>query len=116
MAHFARIDQNNIVQEVIVIDPELITGGHWGDPDQWIQTSYNTYGGQHATGGNGLRKNFAARGMTYDPVRDAFIAPKPFDSWLLDEHTCQWSPPVPVPADADNKYIWNEEIQNWIKT
>ena len=116
MSHFARIDTNNIVQEVLVIEQQAIDTGRWGNPKEWIQTSYNTRAGEHLLGGTPLRKNYAGIGYTYDAIRDAFIPPKPAASWLLDEQTCQWHPPVPVPADPDNKYIWNEEIQNWIKT
>jgi hypothetical protein len=91
MAHFAQIDHNNIVTQVIVIEPEVLALGHWGDPNSWIQTSYNTRAGIHY-GPDGqpdnkppLRKNYAGVGYSYDAVRDAFIPPQSFASWLLDE-------------------------------
>ena len=84
MAHFAQLDENNIVTRVLVIDQETINTGAFGDPQTFIQTSYNTYGGVHILGGTPLRKNYAGIGYTYDSVRDAFIAPKPYDSWTLN--------------------------------
>jgi hypothetical protein len=115
MAHYAFLDDNNIVTEVIVgIDEtELIEGEA---PDVWygkfrsqtcVRTSYN---------GN-IRKNYAGIGYTYDEERDAFIPPKPFASWLLDEDTCQWESPVPYPSDAPEGtwYIWDEENQDWVQ-
>ena len=78
----------------------------------WKQTSYNTLAGQHKLGGTPFRKNHAAIGYTYDEDRDAFIPPKPFNSWILNEDTCQWEPPVVKPID-NNNYIWNEETQQW---
>lgn len=115
MAHYAFLDDNNIVTEVIVgIDEtELIEGEA---PDVWygkfrgqtcVRTSYN---------GN-IRKNYAGIGYTYDEERDAFIPPKPFASWLLDEDTCQWEAPVPYPSDAPvgTWYIWDEENQDWVQ-
>ena len=87
MAHFARVE-NGVVTQVIVIDQETLNTGHWGDPASWVQTSYNTQGGVHSLGGTPLRKNYAGIGYTYDSVRDAFIPPKPFPSWVLDEITC----------------------------
>ena len=118
MAHFAQIDSNNIVTQVIVIDQETLNTGHWGDPATWIQTSYNTRGGVHygqdgqPDGGVALRKNYAGIGYTYDPVRDAFIPPRPFESWTLDEDTCLWQSPVPMPQDG-KLYAWNEATQSW---
>ena len=109
MAHFAEIDPNGgTVLRVLVVPNEqehrgqdflaneLALGG------VWIQTSYN----------NNIRYNYAGIGMTYDATRDAFISPKPYDSWLLDEKTCQWEPPIPMPQD-ENFYTWNEEQLNW---
>jgi len=90
MSHFAEIDNNNIVIKVIVAEQEFIDSGAVGDPANWIQTSYNTHGGQHRLGGVPLRKNYAGVGYTYDPVRDAFIAPKPGDNYIIDEETCLW--------------------------
>jgi len=112
MAHFACIDDNNIVTNVIVAEQEFIDSGAVGDASRWIQTSYNTRLGQHILGGTPLRKNYAGIGYSYDPVLDAFIPPKPYASWLLDEATCSWSAPVPRP-DNDNYYTWDEDAQTW---
>lgn len=112
MAHFAQIDENNIVVRVLVIDQNTIDTGLFGDPNSWIQTSYNTYGGVHQLGGTPLRKNFAGIGYTYDKIKDAFISPKPWPSWSLNENTCLWEPPVPYPLDG-NHYMWNEQEQKW---
>ena len=120
MAHFAQIDENNIVTRVMVVEQEFIDAGHLGDPSKWIQTSYNTYGGKHydpktqeEVAGTPLRKNFAGIGYTYDPDRDAFISPKPFPSWILNETTCNWEAPVSYPT-GDKLYDWDEENQQWI--
>ena len=114
MAHFAQIDGNNIVAQVIVADQETINTGLFGDPATWIQTSYNTQGGVHTQGGTPLRKNYAGIGYTYDATKDAFIPPKPFNSWTLNEDTCLWNPPVPYPMD-NKVYLWNEETLNWVE-
>lgn len=111
MTHFARV-QNGTVTEVIVIEQDMIDTGLWGPPQEWIQTSYNTRGGTHTTGKTPLRKNFAGTGYTYDKDLDAFIPPKLFDSWILDETTCQWKAPIEFPQDG-NVYVWNEENQQW---
>ena len=110
MAHYAFLDSNNIVTEVIVgIDEtELIEGL---TPEEW----YGNFRGQSCvrTSYNGnIRKNYAGIGYTYDSVRDAFIPPKPFASWLLDEDTCQWEAPVARPTD-DKLYTWDEDNQSW---
>lgn len=94
MSHFAQIDENNIVTRVLVIEQDVIDTGLFGDPATWIQTSYNTYGGEHALGGTPLRKNYAGIGFTYDPVRDAFIPPNENEGWILNETTCLWGKPV----------------------
>ena len=125
MAHFAKLDENNIVVTVVVgrqeddgLEAELTarTG------DIYKQTSYNTRGGVHYDPETGepsedqtkaLRFNYAGIGFTYDPERDAFIPPKPFDSWVLDEDTCLWEAPVAYPEDG-GVYTWNEETTNWI--
>ena len=118
MAHFAQIDENNIVTQVIVIDQETLNLGHWGDPNSFIQTSYNTRGGVHygpdgqPDGGVALRKNYAGIGYIYDHERDAFYAPQPFPSWTLNEETCLWEPPVPMPTDKQI-YEWNESTLSW---
>lgn len=114
MAHFAQI-QNNKVTQVIVADTqewcESVLGG------EWIQTSYNTYRGQHKEGGIPLRKNFAGIGYTYDRERDAFIPPQPYPSWILDEESCNWEAPIPRPdlpsPDSDLLRVWDENIKNW---
>jgi hypothetical protein len=111
MAHFAQIDENNIVTQVLVINNtqehrgQEFLANDLGLGGTWIQTSYN----------NNIRKNFAGIGFTYDPVRDAFIPQKPFDSWILNEDTCQWNSPVPHPMD-DKIYVWDEEQLNWKET
>jgi len=119
MAHFANIDDNNIVTQVIVIEQEVLNQGHWGDPSRWIQTSYNTRGGIHygsdgqPDGGVALRKNYAGIGMIYDSGRDAFYHPQPFPSWILNEDSCIWEAPVPIP-DNTQPYTWDEATQSWI--
>lgn len=102
MSHFAKIDSNNIVQEVIVAEQDFINSGAVGDSFLWIQTSYN---------GN-FRKNFAGTGFTYDKTRDAFIPAQPYPSWTLDEDTCLWECPVVMPDDG-SEYEWNETDQQW---
>lgn len=122
MSHFAKIE-NGIVTEVIVAEQDFIDSGVVGDPNLWVQTSYNTRGGVHydpvtnqPDGGVALRKNYAAIGFTYDPVRDAFIPPKPsMESWVLNEDTCLWEPPIPRPVSTTIKYIWDESTVSWIE-
>lgn len=111
MAHFAHVNKDGIVDQVIVIEADVLATGLWGDPAEWVQTSYNTIAGQHPNG-TPMRKNYAGIGYTYDKARDAFIPPKPYNSWLLDENTCLWNPPVPMPTD-DKLYKWNEETTSW---
>ena len=111
MAHFAKV-QNGIVTQVIVAEPEFFETFVDTSPGEWIQTSYNTYGGVHKLGGTPLRKNYAGTGFTYDKTRDAFIPPQPYPSWTLNEETCLWDSPVPYPTDGE-PYIWNEETQTW---
>ena len=113
MSHFARVE-NGVVTQVIVIEQDVLNTGHWGDPASWVQTSYNTSGGVHSQGGTPLRKNFAGIGYTYDAGRDAFIAPKPFASWLLNESTCQWGAPTAMPTDGKN-YVWRESTTSWVE-
>ena len=112
MAHFAHIT-NGIVDQVIVIDEETLALGYWGDPSEWKQTSYNTHGGQHPDG-RPLRKNYAGVGYSYDEQRDAFIPPKPFASWGLNESTCLWESPTPVPTDG-KMYRWDEATTSWVE-
>lgn len=115
MAHFAEINENNIVTQVIVgvdepLDGEVIYNELTGT--NWKKTSYNTFAGEHKLGGVPFRKNYAGIGYVYDLTRDAFIPPQPFTSWTLDEQTCQWSPPIPYPTD-DKQYFWEEELKEW---
>ena len=118
MTHFAKV-QDGTVTRVIVAEPEFFNTFVDSSPGEWIQTSYNTRGGVHydpnsnePDGGVALRKNYAGIGFIYDKDLDAFIQPKPFASWVLNEETCNWESPVPYPADS-NEYIWNEETQSW---
>ena len=110
MSHFAKVE-NGIVTEVLVIEQDVIDTGLFGDPALFMQTSYNTHGGQHPNG-TPLRKNYAGVGYTYDSVRDAFIPPRPFPSWLLNEDTCLWDAPIPYPDDGQ-MYSWDEPSQSW---
>lgn len=112
MAHFAQIDENNIVTRVLVIEQDVIDTGLFGEPNTWVQTSYNTSGGIHRLGGTPLRKNYAGIGYNYDSERDAFIPPKPYASWTLVEETCQWQAPVPMNDDG-KFYQWNEDTLSW---
>ena len=120
MAHFAEVDENNLVQRVIVISQENIDSGNWGSPETWVQTSYNTKGGKHydqegvEDSGVALRYNYASSGYTYDEIRDAFISPKPYASWTLVAATCQWKSPVAYPSD-DKMYVWDEDTTNWVE-
>lgn len=118
MAHFAQLDESNVVTQVIVVHNNdcLLDGVEdeatgvafckslFGGDTNWKQTSYN----------GSIRKNYAGVGHTFDPERDAFIAPKPFASWVFDEQTCSWSPPITMPQDG-KWYIWNEETISWIE-
>jgi hypothetical protein len=137
MAHYAELNENNIVLRVLTACNQDITnnGGELSEQAanyfgtytpfskegvKWVQTSYNTYGGIHRLGGTPFRKNYAGIGYTYDIVRDAFISPKPFNSWILNETTCLWKAPVAYPTVTtygDNiQYMisWDEAGQNWI--
>ena len=111
MAHFAKLGTGNIIEQVIVVSNDIATTEQAGSDfinklyntrDVWKQTSYN----------NNIRKNFAGIGYQYDQTRDAFIEPKPYTSWTLNEETCQWEAPVAYPDD-ENNYNWNETNQNW---
>jgi hypothetical protein len=119
MAHFAEIDENNIVTRVLVVDNDQEDRGQeflatdLGLGGTWIKTSYNTIAGAHSNGGTPLRKNYAGIGYTYDSVRDAFYAPKPFASWTLDEETCTWNSPTPMPVEEGKFFTWNEETTSW---
>jgi len=114
MSHFAQIDENNIVTQVLVIEQDVIDTGLFGEPSSFVQTSYNTHGGVHSLGGTPLRKNYAGIGYIYDSVRDAFYAPQPFASWTLNEDTCIWESPTPMPTDG-KVYTWDEETTSWVE-
>lgn len=119
MGHYAFLDSNNIVTEVITGKNEGEEGIDW---EQWYgefrgqvckRTSYNTSGGSHSGGGIPFRKNYAGIGYSYDLVRDAFIPPKPFASWILNEDTCLWDAPVPIPVEEGKFFQWNEDNLLW---
>ena len=126
MASFAKIGLNNKVIEVLSVVNEVLHDSNGIEQESigidfltkltgypvWKQTSYNTHGGVHNNGGTPFRKNHAGIGYTYDETRDAFIAPKPFNSWILNEDTCIWNAPVAYPTD-DNIYKWNETNLTW---
>jgi hypothetical protein len=126
MASFAKIGLNNKVIEVQSVVNEVLHDSNGIEQESigidfltkltgwaiWKQTSYNTHGGVHSSGGTPLRKNHAGIGYVYDETRDAFIAPKPFNSWILNEDTCIWNAPVAYPSDNGN-YKWNETNLNW---
>ncbi len=122
MSHFAQVI-NGVVENVIVAEQDFVDT--LPDPQNWIQTSYNTYGGIHYKPNDpnhepsedqskALRKNYAGIGFTYNNVLDAFIPPKPYPSWTLNENTCQWEPPVPLPND-DKFYRWDETTTSWVE-
>lgn len=119
MAHFAKVE-NGTVTQVIVADQDFIDSGAVGDPASWVQTSYNTRGGVHygqdgnPDGGVALRKNYAGIGYTYDAQRDAFIPPKPFDSWVLVDESALWEAPTPMPTDG-KRYTWDEATTSWVE-
>jgi hypothetical protein len=109
MSHFAKVE-NRIVTQVIVAEQDFI---HTQE-GTWVQTSYNTQGGQHLLGGTPLRKNYAGIGSVYDSARDAFYSSQPYPSWTLTETTCLWESPVAYPSD-DKSYTWNEDTTNWVE-
>ena len=128
MASFAKLNSENIVITVLSVVNEVLKDSNGIEQEQigiqflktlynepnaiWKQTSYNTNGGVHSLGGTPFRKNHAGISYTYDSQRDAFIPPKPFNSWILNESTCNWNAPIPYPTDGQY-YSWNEETQNW---
>ena len=121
MAHFAKLGVGNIIEQVVVVSNDIATTEQAGveflqnlykDRAVWKQTSYNTKGGEHILSGTPFRKNYAGIGWKYDQTRDAFIPPKTFNSWVLNETTCLWDPPVVKPDDGQ-QYTWNEENQTW---
>jgi hypothetical protein len=107
MSHFAKLDSNNIVTTVIVVEQDFINSGLVGDSFLWVQTSYN----------NNFRTRYAGVGMTYDKVHDVFIEVKPYASWTLNDTTYVWEPPVDYPADGtfDKQYTWDEATTNWVE-
>lgn len=142
MAHFAHINEQGIVDQVIVIEPDVIKeAGGWELADrfapieEWVQTSYNTLGGEYQKGSTPQeklslvlsgkvedmtarnRKNYAGIGFSYDKIRDAFIPPQPFPSWILNEATCQWEAPKPQPKHdrAVERYFWDEKLIDWVR-
>jgi hypothetical protein len=117
MAHFAELDENSVVTQVIVVHNNELLDENGNESEQkgidfcvnlfggtWIQTSYN----------GTIRKNYAGIGYLYDPIRNAFISPKPYESWILNEETCQWETPIAYPIDGKD-YLWNEETVSWIE-
>jgi hypothetical protein len=121
MAHFAKLGVGNIVERVVVVSNDIATTEQAGmdflnnlynTRDVWKQTSYNTQGGVHGLGGTPFRKNYANKGYSYNQEKDAFIPPKPYASWTLNESTCRWDPPVDYPDDG-NRYDWNETTKQW---
>jgi hypothetical protein len=123
MAHYAFLDENNVVTMVIVGKDEGEDGIDWEDFYGAVRTSYNTSAGVYYNPetreptpdqSKAFRKNYAGIGYTYDPVRDAFIPPKPFDSWILNEDTCCWDPPIAYPTDG-NQYYWDENNLKWVE-
>lgn len=118
MAHFAKIE-NGIVTEVIVADQDFINSGLVGNPENWVQTSYNTRGGVHygsdgqPDGGVALRANYAGIGYVYDAVNDVFYTRQPYPSWTISAPTWLWQPPVPYPDDGQT-YVWDESSQTWV--
>ena len=121
MAHFAKLGTGNIVERVEVVSNDVASTEQAGvdflqnlynNRDVWKQTSYNTIKGIHLNGGTPFRKNYAGVGFTYDQTRDAFIPPRPFSSWRVNEETCVWEAPVAYPDDG-KRYSWNEETQQW---
>ena len=132
MPHFAQINENNEVVQVLVVRQEYINTGRLGDPSKWIQTSYNTIGGKYYNADNSLgdqskafRGNYAVVGMTWDADKNAFIPEKPYNSWVLNETTFTWEPPVSKPeqtyttingTEYPDSFTWNESTTSWDKT
>lgn len=122
MSHFAKLDDNDVVLDVHRITQDVIDTGYFGNPSIFEKTSYNTRGGVHygadgqpsADQSKAFRKNYAGIGFKFDRVRDAFIPPKPFPSWLLNEFSCLWNPPTPMPTDGKS-YRWDEGSLSWVE-
>lgn len=126
MAHFAHVDDQNIVDQVLVVEQDVIDSGEFGDPSKWVQTSYNTRGGVYYTPNSdpitpdpdqskAFRKNYAGIGYIWDAARDAFYGQQPFPSWSLDEFSCLWEAPVPFPSEPGD-WQWDEAEQKWVNT
>jgi len=113
MSHFAKV-VNGIVEQVIVVEQDVIDSGAFGNPEQWVQTSYNTYHNQHRMGGTALRGNYAGPGHVYDSANDVFYPAQPYASWQLNTTTWTWIAPVPAPEDG-HQYTWNEQEQQWVQ-
>ena len=119
MAHFAELDDDNVVLRVLAVPDEQEHRGQeyladdMGLGGRWLQTSWNTYAGEHKKGGTPLRKNFAGVGSYYDEERDAFIYYKQLESYVLNEETCIFEPPKPYPTDG-KLYVWNEDAVEWV--
>lgn len=111
MSHYAHIT-NGKVDNVLVITYDVLLSGLWGDPNEWVKTSYNTIHGIHGMGKTPLRKNFAQIGYTYDKVKDMFIPEKQYPSWILNDEIGDYEPPIKMPTD-NKPYIWNETTLNW---
>lgn len=120
MAHWAELDENNVVLRVLVgdnNDPAGDEGYQWLIDNlggTWVKTSYNTVAGIHIAGGTPFRKNYAGVGYTYDETLDAFLPPKPHDNWIIDEATGTWIPPIPKPDDGKD-YVWNQDETRWVE-
>lgn len=119
MAHFAKVNEDGLVTEVLrVSDSKPGEGYYWlidNFGGTWVKTSYNTWAGVHKLGGTPLRKNYAGIGFTYDQERDAFIPPQDYPSWVLNEDTCQWEAPVPYPSGSEVPFIWDEDSVSWVE-
>lgn len=113
MGHFAKVVDGKVTQ-VIVAEKEFFDSFVDTSPGTWLRTSYNTIGGQHTQGGTPLRKNYAGIGYSYDAQRDAFIPPQPFASWVLNEDTCLWDAPTPMPTEG-GPYRWDEATTSWVE-
>lgn len=123
MSHFAQVDNSDVVVRVLKIEQDVIDGGHFGDPVSFVQTSYNTRGGVYYIPGTNtpdqdqtkaFRKNFAGIDFKYDRVRDAFIPPQDYPSWVLNEFSCLWEAPTPYPSDG-KAYFWDEVTLSWVE-
>jgi hypothetical protein len=114
MAHFAKVVDGKVTQ-VIVAEPEFFDTFVDTSPGTWLQTSYNTIGGQHTQGGIPLRGNYAGIGYTYDQTNDVFYAPQPYPSWILNQTTWTWEAPVPMPTDG-KPYHWDEATTSWAES